>query len=337
MRSEEYAGDPFGHFYGGCDTLSERGFTVYALSDLRGTDLGATSLHGADLSWSVLAKANLGYADLSDANLHNALLADSELGSADLTNADLTDANLAGANLYSADLSGIDLRGANLRYAHLLEIKGINEEQLEQQAKSLDYAIMPDGTIYHGRYASKVFEPTLSFSVGDGEASPGGEGWSVAQELPNELFAYSSIAERQLIFTNPSDVFEPSKPNELKKVPAPEKAREWVSWLQRHPDLDTSKPVSVSVGGASGMRIDVMASSTPQNYPKDLCSQPCVPLYPLSDGSGISSSEGYKDRFVIVDVGGQTVLIDVAARADKFDEFLPKAQKVLDSVKWIGR
>jgi hypothetical protein len=38
-----------------------------------------------------------------------------------------------------------------------------------------------------------------------------------------------------------------------------------------------------------------------------------------------------------VDVGGQTVLIDVAARADKFDEFLPKAQKVLDSVKWIGR
>jgi hypothetical protein len=53
--------------------------------------------------------------------------------------------------------------------------------------------------------------------------------------------------------------------------------------------------------------------------------------------SSISSSEGYKDRFVIVDVGGQTVLIDVAARADKFDEFLPKAQKVLDSVKWIGR
>jgi hypothetical protein len=37
-----------------------------------------------------------------------------------------------------------------------------------------------------------------------------------------------------------------------------------------------------------------------------------------------------------VDVGGETVVIDVAAPADKFDEFLPKAQKVLDSVEWKG-
>jgi uncharacterized protein YjbI with pentapeptide repeats len=92
--------------YGGCNTFSAEGFITYALSDLRGIDLVATSLHGADLDWSVLAKANLGYADLSDANLHNALLADSKLVSADLTNADLTDANLGGANLANADLSG---------------------------------------------------------------------------------------------------------------------------------------------------------------------------------------------------------------------------------------
>ena len=42
-------------------------------------------------------------------------------------------------------------------------------------------------------------------------------------------------------------------------------------------------------------------------------------------------------RYVIVDVGGETVLIDVAAPADKFDELLPKAQKVLDTVEWKGR
>jgi hypothetical protein len=46
--------------------------------------------------------------------------------------------------------------------------------------------------------------------------------------------------------------------------------------------------------------------------------------------------EGFKERFVIVDVEGETVVIDVAAPADKFDEFLPKAQKVLDSVEWKG-
>jgi hypothetical protein len=43
-----------------------------------------------------------------------------------------------------------------------------------------------------------------------------------------------------------------------------------------------------------------------------------------------------KDRYIIVDVRGETVLINVATETQerKFDEFLPKAQKVLDTVKW---
>jgi hypothetical protein len=85
------------------------------------------------------------------------------------------------------------------------------------------------------------------------------------------------------------------------------------------------------------MRIDVTVTSTPENYPKNFCGgQPCVPLYALSGENGIIGYEGYKDRFVIVDVGNETVLIDAAAPTDNFDEFLPKAQKVLDSVEWKG-
>jgi len=43
-----------------------------------------------------------------------------------------------------------------------------------------------------------------------------------------------------------------------------------------------------------------------------------------------------KNRYIIVDVRGETVLIDVATETEerKFDEFLPIAQKVLDTVKW---
>jgi hypothetical protein len=48
------------------------------------------------------------------------------------------------------------------------------------------------------------------------------------------------------------------------------------------------------------------------------------------------SNERDKDRFIIVDVGGETVLIDVEAPADKFDEFLPDVEEVLDSVEWKG-
>jgi hypothetical protein len=93
----------------------------------------------------------------------------------------------------------------------------------------------------------------------------------------------------------------------------------------------------VSVGDASGMRIDVTVSSVPKNHPRDLCGgEPCVPLYPISEFR-ILSYEGFKDRFVIVDVGNETMVIDIAAPADKFDAFLPEAQKVLDSVEWKGK
>jgi len=37
-----------------------------------------------------------------------------------------------------------------------------------------------------------------------------------------------------------------------------------------------------------------------------------------------------------VDVEGETVVIDVAAPAGQFDEFAPKAEKLLEVVEWIG-
>jgi WD40 repeat protein len=182
-------------------------------------------------------------------------------------------------------------------------------------------------------YVTDVFEPDLNFEASEDWGFIGYQG----PEIPDQIWIQTGPNGGQLLFTSPSDVFDASNPSEQKKLPAPENAEEWVSWLQRHPNLDTSKPVPISIGDASGMRIDVTASSMPENYPKKFCGQqPCVPLYPLSDGSSIVSSEGYKDRFVIVDVGGQTVIIDVAAPEDKFEEFLPKAQEVLETVEWKG-
>jgi hypothetical protein len=44
--------------------------------------------------------------------------------------------------------------------------------------------------------------------------------------------------------------------------------------------------------------------------------------------------EKEKDRFIVLeDVGGERVIIAVSAFAD-FEEFLPKAQKVIDTVQW---
>jgi hypothetical protein len=76
--------------------------------------------------------------------------------------------------------------------------------------------------------------------------------------------------------------------------------------------------------------------SGPESDTRRVCGeQACVRLYKGSTReSGIVRYVDWKDRLVILDVGGETVLIDVAAQADKFDAFLPKAQEVLDSVEW---
>jgi hypothetical protein len=175
-----------------------------------------------------------------------------------------------------------------------------------------------------------VFDPAFKFEVG--------KGWEASWESTDNVGFERGRKGGQLLFTNPLYyVFDPSNPSE--QVPEPESAKEWVSWFQRHSHLETSKPVPVSVGGASRMQIGVTASSTPENIARQVCGKkPCVPLYQTSGGPIFASPPGTgKDRYVIVDVGGKTVIINVFAPQGKFDTFSPKAQKVLDSVEWKGR
>jgi len=77
--------------------------------------------------------------DLSDVGLRGANLSQLDLSGAYLSGADLSDAYLSGAILSDADLSG----------AILIDAKGITEEQLEDQARTLKGATMPGGSMHH--------------------------------------------------------------------------------------------------------------------------------------------------------------------------------------------
>jgi uncharacterized protein YjbI with pentapeptide repeats len=337
-------------------------------SDLSDTNLKNANLIGANLENTNLSNAKLKFADLSsdismanayvtslkNADLSSAFLLGADLNGAEMPNADLSHAWVSDADLSNTNLKNVNLIEANLRNANLtgaytgytqtsgggLSPKlGISKEQL-RQARSLRGATMPNGQKYedwlegNGVYIVDKFDPTFRFEAG--------KGWRLLVQtvddayieyVPEGATPFGPSGGR-IFFTSPLHVFDPSSPSEPKKVAPPENADEWVSWFQRHPNLDTSKPVPVSVGGASGMRIDVTTTSTPENYSQDYCGMlsPCVPLYP--NVVHLADSE---DRFVMVDVEGETVVIDIAAAADKFDEFVPKAQKVLDTVEWESK
>ena len=119
--------------------------------------------------------------------------------------------------------------------------------------------------------------------------------------------------------------------SEAKEAPAPENADAWASWFQDHPNLRTSEPVSVSVGSATGIEIDVTPIS-------GICvgeGVPCIPLYKGSDeGSALAVYKDWTDRLTILDVEGETVIIDISAKTKELKTFHQKAQQVLGTVKW---
>ena len=132
-------------------------------ADLTDADLSGTNLSDAILNSAKMDDANLSIASLSGAHLISANLEEANLGGtvlnyANLSNAKLSRANMSDASLRYADLreaeliqtnlSGADLSSANLRDALLNGAKGVTDEELIEQAKTLKGARMPSGSIH---------------------------------------------------------------------------------------------------------------------------------------------------------------------------------------------
>jgi hypothetical protein len=62
-----------------------------------------------------------------------------------------------------------------------------------------------------------------------------------------------------------------------------------------------------------------------------------VPLFHYSSGERSYVENGEKIRFIVLeDVKGKTVTIFVETTPQAFEEFMPKAQKVIDTAEWKG-
>jgi uncharacterized protein YjbI with pentapeptide repeats len=116
--------------------------------DLTNVSLKYGDLRDIDLSASDLSAANLSGANLSSANMSGAVLKGADLSGWSWASTNLSDADLSGADLSDAVLLNTDLSNAVLNKANLSGAKGITNEELERQAKSLEGATMPNGQKY---------------------------------------------------------------------------------------------------------------------------------------------------------------------------------------------
>jgi uncharacterized protein YjbI with pentapeptide repeats len=104
------------------------------------------TLKGADLR-----HVHFQHSNLENANLRGADLRMAHLQLSNLVYSDLTGACLSNTNLYGADLRDVCLKEAILHKANLQGARNLNTEQLIE-ANSLWGAILPDGSLYDGRF-----------------------------------------------------------------------------------------------------------------------------------------------------------------------------------------
>jgi hypothetical protein len=158
------------------------------------------------------------------------------------------------------------------------------------------------------------------------------EGWVVAgAEERGVLDMRLGVEGPVLSFVNEQEVFDPSEPRDMVSVPAPKNLG---TWLQRHPYLETEKPKPATIGGVKGVQLDAVVAD---DVPASECGDACLGLFVVTLEIPWVVFEKEKVRFIVLeDVGGERVTIGVEAPAAGFEEFLPKAQKVIDTVQWEG-
>src|SRR5215212_1505874 len=188
-----------------------------------------------------------------------------------------------------------------------------------------------DKALQPGEYRSEEFEPSLSFRVGDG--------WTNVPPESSEFLAIQRGVMGGVYFFRFEEVYEPARMGMPNVVEAPKDPKGWVAWGRHHPYLRTSEPEQVEVGGVEGKRIDVVVGDLPEDY-RGRCGTNCVDIGrvegvpPLKND--IFTPEDDKERVTFLDVEGETVTISITSPAIVFDDFVPEAQKVIDSVEWTG-
>jgi hypothetical protein len=205
------------------------------------------------------------------------------------------------------------------------------EQAAKEQADKVRH-IPEDSQTYEGEplpaghYVTEEFRPPMSFDLGKGWSRGGTElpdAWDL-QDLENDAY--------WLVFTTPEEVYAPNGDGGLKIVPAP---KDMAAWLHSNPYLKTNEPKPTSVGGEKGVQFDAIVTGAPESPECPGC--PDLGLFHESAGATAGVEKGEKLRFIVLeDVTGKQVTIMVESSAVGFEEFLPKAQRVIKTVEWKG-
>jgi hypothetical protein len=165
-----------------------------------------------------------------------------------------------------------------------------------------------------GLHRTTMFDPAFAFTVPASPVDgPPAASWSNPRQWI-DLFEVNSPGG-SLSFAVHSITAIPEQNADcthVMKVGAGKGVSDWVDFLTTHPGLDTSTPVPVTIGGASGFTIDfTRAASWTATCPNSV--GPAVVT--LTDDNEAQGKVYWTDdqhvTWTILDVGGKTVIITI--------------------------
>jgi hypothetical protein len=185
---------------------------------------------------------------------------------------------------------------------------GDKEQAKDGHLPDQEYEPLPPG-----EYHSDEFKPAFSFRVGKGWQTPD----AAIKETPERLIIETTEEVQGgplLIFRNPPEAYDPQKD----KWVDVNSYEDILGWFQHHPQLNTSKPQPVSVGGAKGVEVETHVDT--QGFTP-------VQSFRYSDGFSTTIDRGEEGQTIILEMKGEAVSIGFG---------FPRARKVVDTVKWGG-
>ncbi len=185
-----------------------------------------------------------------------------------------------------------------------------------------------------GTHATGSFQPTASYTVGDGWVNP-----VDAPDYFNLALALD-VNNGIHLFHNPQALSQDPACPAAPQAGVGTTATQLVSWIRSLPGLNVSQPVMVTVSGLPATRMDVSIRSgwtTTCSFANGL---PTVPLFlrpSAALGWWVAGDE--KLRLYLLDVPGQgTVVVDLDSFAgDGFGDLLTSASPVVKSLSFAAK
>jgi len=192
------------------------------------------------------------------------------------------------------------------------------------------------GALEPGPHRSVEFIPPITYGIR--EDAP--VAWDNPEDLPGTFTLHPAGPETDAIFFfRDVGVITPACIPQFDETVG-NRATDIAAWMEANPNLTTTPPQIVTVGGLQGVSLDVAASGTYTTVcPNDQGTYPDgLPIVPLFAGAGsgeltwwIGGAE--QMRLYLLDMpGGGNLVISVDAIAGDFDTLLEVTQPVIDTI-----